>query len=61
MSIFGQGDRADQGQSALSGEIDTVRVFSDGTDEITNRLHAGQYFGELGPLLGFPRSGRHGR
>ena len=39
-----------------SGEIDIVRVLADGGEEQLNRIGAGQYFGELGPFLGFPRS-----
>ena len=33
-----------------------MRHHTDGTDEELARLGVGEYFGELGPLLGFPRS-----
>jgi putative ABC transport system ATP-binding protein len=33
-----------------------VRVLADGTDEHIRVMAAGEYFGELGPMLGFPRS-----
>ena len=33
-----------------------IRVLADGGEEQLNRLGPDQYFGELGPFLGFPRS-----
>lgn len=39
-----------------SGEVDIMRELADGTQRQLNRLGPGQYFGELGALLGFPRS-----
>ncbi len=56
LSIFEQGDRSDVVYMITSGEVDIVRVHADGTEDELNRLPAGQYFGELGALLGFPRS-----
>lgn len=38
------------------GEVDIVRVFADGSEEPIPVIAAGEYFGELGPILGFPRS-----
>ena len=38
------------------GEVDIVRILADGGEEHLARLGPGQYFGELGPLLGFQRS-----
>jgi putative ABC transport system ATP-binding protein len=38
------------------GEIDIVRILADGGEEPLARLGPGQYCGELGPLMGFPRS-----
>ena len=55
-SVFEQGDRSDLVYVIESGEIDVVRVLADGDEELLNRIGAGQYFGELGPFLGFPRS-----
>ena len=55
-SIFEQGDRAEHVYRISDGEVDVVRVLADGTEEVLARLGKGQYFGELGPLLGFPRS-----
>ena len=39
-----------------SGEVNILRELADGTQRQLNRLGPGQYFGELGALLGFPRS-----
>jgi putative ABC transport system ATP-binding protein len=55
-SIFEQGDASDLVYTILEGDVDIVRVLADGSEELLNRLHAGQYFGELGAFLGFPRS-----
>ena len=55
-SIFEQGDQADFVYWINDGEVDVIRVLADGQEESLARLGEGQYFGELGPLLGFPRS-----
>jgi putative ABC transport system ATP-binding protein len=55
-SIFEQGDHADEIYVVQSGEVDVIRVLADGGEELLNRLGPDQYFGELGPFLGFPRS-----
>lgn len=54
--IFAQGDRPDLVYVVDSGEVEIVRVLADGGQERLAVIPAGQYFGELGPLLGFPRS-----
>lgn len=54
-SIFEQGDASDVVYVIGSGEVDIVRVLDDGEERL-RVLHAGQYFGELGALMGFPRS-----
>ena len=54
--IFSQGDRADLVYVIDSGEVEIFRQAPDGGEERLAVLPAGQYFGELGPLLGFPRS-----
>ena len=38
------------------GELDIVRILADRSEESLARLGPGQYCGELGPLMGFPRS-----
>ncbi|HEY3485120.1 MAG TPA: ATP-binding cassette domain-containing protein [Ilumatobacteraceae bacterium] len=55
-SIFEQGDASDVVYTIEAGEVDIVRVLADGTEERLNTLGPGQYFGELGAFLGFPRS-----
>ena len=55
-ALFEQGDPADLVYVIKSGEVDVFRVLADGGEEHLNRLGPDQYFGELGPFLGFPRS-----
>lgn len=55
-SIFEQGDRAGLVYMIDEGEIDIIRILADGGEERLARLSPGQYFGELGALLGYPRS-----
>ena len=55
-SIFEQGDRGNHVYVIEHGEVDIVRVFADGSEEPIRVMAAGEYFGELGPMLGFPRS-----
>jgi putative ABC transport system ATP-binding protein len=39
-----------------SGRLAIVRELSDGTEELLDERSAGEYVGELGPMLGQPRS-----
>ncbi len=55
-SIFEQGDRSSLVYVIDEGEVDVIRVLADGSEEPIRVMKAGQYFGELGPTLGFPRS-----
>ncbi len=55
-SIFEQGARGHLVYTIEEGEVEIVRVHADGTEEELAVLRPPQYFGELGPLLGFPRS-----
>jgi putative ABC transport system ATP-binding protein len=55
-SVFEQGDPSDVVYVIDSGEVAIVRVLADGGEEPLATLGPGQYFGELGPFLGFPRS-----
>ena len=55
-SIFEQGEPAELIYVVVSGEVDVMRVLADGGEERLTRLGPDQYFGELGPFLGFPRS-----
>lgn len=54
--VFSQGDPADLVYVIDDGEVEIFRQLVDGDEERIALLPAGQYFGELGPLLGFPRS-----
>ena len=54
--LFRQNDPSDYVYTVASGEIDIVRSLVDGGEEQLNIMRPGQYFGELGPFLGFPRS-----
>ncbi|HUJ65851.1 MAG TPA: cyclic nucleotide-binding domain-containing protein [Acidimicrobiales bacterium] len=53
---FRQGDPSDLVYLVQSGEIEIVRERDDGSEERVTLLGAGQYFGELGPMLNLPRS-----
>ena len=53
--IFAQGDRGELAYVVERGEVDIVRVLDDGEQHLAT-LGPGQYFGELAPLIGFPRS-----
>jgi putative ABC transport system ATP-binding protein len=55
-SLFEQGDPSDVVYMIDDGEIDIIRILADGGEQHLARLGAGQYCGELGPLMGFPRS-----
>jgi putative ABC transport system ATP-binding protein len=54
--LFAQGDRSDYVYMVDEGSIGLYRVLEDGTEDLFTVISAGQYFGELGPLLGTPRS-----
>jgi putative ABC transport system ATP-binding protein len=54
--VFQQGDRGDLVYGVEEGEIEIFRVRSDGSEEFLAVIGAGNYFGELGPLLNLPRS-----
>jgi putative ABC transport system ATP-binding protein len=55
-SLFEQGDPSDVVYMIDDGEIDIIRILAGGGEEPLARLGPGQYCGELGPLMGFPRS-----
>jgi putative ABC transport system ATP-binding protein len=55
-SLFEQGDASDVVYIIDEGEIDIVRILADKSEQPLARLGPGQYCGELGPLMGFPRS-----
>jgi len=54
--LFEMGDAADRVYVVESGEVELVRPLARGGEELHVRRGPGTYFGELGPLLGLPRS-----
>jgi len=55
-TIFEQGDRSELVYVIDEGQVAIERTLADGAVEPLATLGPGDYFGELGPLLGFPRS-----
>jgi len=54
--LFKQGDRGDLVYLVEEGEIEIFQVKADGSEEHLAVIGAGNYFGELGPMLNLPRS-----
>jgi putative ABC transport system ATP-binding protein len=54
--LFRQGDRGDLVYVVEDGEIEIFQVRADGSEEHVAVVGAGNYFGELGPMLNLPRS-----
>jgi putative ABC transport system ATP-binding protein len=54
--LFDFGDRSDLVYVVEQGEVELYRPLTDGREELVARVGEGQYFGELGALLGLPRS-----
>ena len=54
--LFHQGERGKRVYVVEAGEIELVRVKADGSEELLHVATRGEYFGELAPLLGFPRA-----
>ena len=54
--LFRQGDRGTRVYMVEAGEIELVRIKADGAEELLHVATRGEYFGELAPLLGFPRA-----
>ena len=54
--IFEQGDPSDAVYVIEAGEVEVFTVDAEGRESIRAVLKAGEYFGELGPVLGLPRS-----
>ena len=55
-TIFEQGSRGELVYLVESGAVEIVRQKVDGSVEQLAVIGPGEYFGELGPLMGFPRS-----
>ena len=54
--LFEQGSRGELVYVIEHGEVDVTRRRADGSSEFLATVGPGEYVGELGPLLGFPRS-----
>ena len=54
--VFEQGTRGELVYVVEAGTVEISRRRSDGETEVLAQVGPGEYFGELGPLLGFPRS-----
>jgi len=54
--VFEQGTRGELVYVIEAGRVEILRDHADGTRERLAELGPGEYFGELGPMLGFPRS-----
>jgi putative ABC transport system ATP-binding protein len=55
-TVFEQGDRGDRIYIIEKGAIEVVRKRGDGREDRLATLAVGDYFGEMGPLFGLPRS-----
>jgi putative ABC transport system ATP-binding protein len=55
-TLFEQGDRSDFVYVVKAGTVELAREMTDNTRQRLSIAGQGQYFGELGPLLGLPRS-----
>lgn len=55
-TLFRQGDASDLVYSIERGTVEIVRELANGGEDVLTVLSAPGYVGELGPLLGFPRS-----
>ena len=55
-SLFEMGDPPDFIYIVQRGEIELYRPLTDGGEELIGRRGAGEVFGDIGPLLGLPRS-----
>jgi putative ABC transport system ATP-binding protein len=54
--LFKQGDDSDLIYVVESGAVEVYRELADGSEEVRNVFGPAEYFGELGPLVGLPRS-----
>jgi putative ABC transport system ATP-binding protein len=55
-TLFEQGSRGHLVYVVVAGEIVLSRVLADRREEVVRTVRPGGYFGELGPMLGLPRS-----
>ncbi len=54
--VFRQNTMGDLIYVVAEGQFEIVRELPDGSEELLSTATAGEYFGEIGPLFGLPRS-----
>jgi putative ABC transport system ATP-binding protein len=54
--LFNQGALSDMIYVVSEGELEVIRTRPGGGQEVLRVARAGDYFGEMGPLVGLPRS-----
>ncbi|MFL6239486.1 MAG: ATP-binding cassette domain-containing protein [Actinomycetes bacterium] len=54
--LFEQGSRGQLVYVLESGRVDLFRLRADGSEEAVKSVKPGEYFGEMGPIMGVPRS-----
>jgi putative ABC transport system ATP-binding protein len=54
--VFRQNTMGDLIYVVADGQFEIVRELPDGAEELLSTASAGEYFGEIGPLFGLPRS-----
>lgn len=54
--LFRQGDRGDLAYEVDTGQVEIIREHADGSEELLAVLGPGEYFGEMGPFFGLPRT-----
>lgn len=55
-TVFRQNTMGDLIYVVADGEFEIVRELADGEEELVSVVTVGEYFGEIGPLFGLPRS-----
>ncbi|GAA0633016.1 ATP-binding cassette domain-containing protein [Sporichthya brevicatena] len=55
-TLFEQGDNGELVYVIVKGQLDVFRALADGGDALVHTCQPGEYVGEIGPLLGLPRS-----
>ena len=55
-TLFHQGQSSDLVYLVESGEIEILRIMVDGQEDLVATIGPGRYLGEIGPMLGLPRS-----
>jgi putative ABC transport system ATP-binding protein len=54
--LFRQGDQGELVYMIEHGEVEILREHTDGREELLRLLSSGEYFGEMSPLAGLPRT-----